>query len=103
MKYHITHERDGIYHGILVEGPSSEIAKNFFSSSHPNSRVCGIHEATMDDWRPGKPLLIVPDGWAPAPASAKPSLNETIKQAQTKAASSAQQTPGKEVTYSMDK
>lgn len=103
MKYHITHERNGIYHGILVDSPSVQIAENYFVSKHPDSRVCGIHEASMDDMKPGKPLLIVPDGWTPEPVNGSPSLTEIIKQAEVKAAGQTHQTHGKDITNSFEK
>ena len=61
MKYHITHEKNGIYHGLLVEARSQEIAEAYFREQKPESRLVGIHEARVEDMKPGKPLVVVPE------------------------------------------
>lgn len=62
MKYHITHEKDGRYHGILVEAPAQEVAETYFLKRHPDHRICDCHEARMEDFKPGKPVMVVPEG-----------------------------------------
>lgn len=103
MKFHITHKTDGIYQAILVDGPSAQIAQNYFTSKHPESRICGIHEACSDDMKPGKPLLVVPEGWTPGPANSVASLTEKIKQAEAKVTAQSSLSPSKAVTNSFEK
>lgn len=64
MKYHITHERNGIYHGLLMEAPSQEVAETYFLLTHPNHRICGTYEICSEDLKPGVPVevVVVPEG-----------------------------------------
>lgn len=61
MLYNISHKNNGVYQALLVEATSERIAKAYFKDQKPESVVLGIHEATMDDMRPGKPVMVVPD------------------------------------------
>lgn len=61
MKFHVSHKTDGVYQALLVEAPSEKIAEAYFREQKPESKVLGIHVATRDDMKPGKPVLVVPD------------------------------------------
>lgn len=63
MKYHITHEKNGIYHGLLVEACSQEVAEAYFREQEPENRFIDIHEARVEDMKPGKPVMVVPNGY----------------------------------------
>ena len=61
MKYHISY-KDGVCQAIIVEAPSAEVAEHYFLSQMPDARICGTHEASIDDMKPGKPVMVVPEG-----------------------------------------
>lgn len=61
MKYHISHEKNGIYQGLLVEAPAEDIAQKYFQEQNPENRLLGIREAKPEDFKPGKPVLVVPE------------------------------------------
>lgn len=67
MKYHVSHKNGdgpGSYQAVLVEATSQRIAEAYFREKKPESVVLGIHVATMDDMKPGKPVLVVPKEFA---------------------------------------
>lgn len=61
MMYNISHKNNGVYQALLVEAGSQKIAEAYFKEKKPGSEFLGIHEATRDDMRPGKPVMVVPD------------------------------------------
>ena len=49
MKFNVSHKTNGVYQALLVEARNQEIAEAYFKEQMPESRVLGIHEATIDD------------------------------------------------------
>ena len=62
MKYNISYERSGVYQTIIVEAPSVEVAEYYFASQKPDAMICGSDEARSYDIKPGKPVMVVPEG-----------------------------------------
>ena len=56
-KYNISYEMDGIYHALICEAESSGEAEVFFKMYKPVAKFIGIHEASSDDMKPGKPVI----------------------------------------------
>lgn len=63
MLFNVSHVRNGICQTLLVNARSAEIAEKYFKEQKPNNEFLGIHEATNDDKRPGKPVMWVPEGY----------------------------------------
>lgn len=59
-QYNISFERRGVYQANLIEAPSEAIAEAYYTKTHPDARVFGIHHARSEDKRPGKPVIQVP-------------------------------------------
>lgn len=71
LRFNISYEKNNVYCAIIVEAPTAEAAEQYFSSEEPTARICGLHKALIDDCKPGKPVLVVPDGWQTASLSPK--------------------------------
>lgn len=63
MLFNISHEKNGVYQTLLVEARSQELAESYFREQKPTNRFIGIHEARAEDYKPGKPLMVVPEGY----------------------------------------
>ena len=60
MIFNVSHVSNGIYQSLLVVAKSAEIAERYFREQKPDSKFLEIHEAEMDDAKPGKPVMRVP-------------------------------------------
>lgn len=60
-RYNISYIRNNIPQTVFVDAASSDIAGRYFMSQEPAATFCGIHKATVDDMKPGKPVMTVPD------------------------------------------
>lgn len=63
MKFNISHKTNGVYQTVLVEATTQEIAEAYFREKKPDSELLNIHEARTEDFKPGKPVLVVPDAF----------------------------------------
>ncbi len=63
MKFNVSYVRNTIPQTILVEAKTAELAESYFNSQKQDAQVYGVHEATADDYRPGKPVMVVPDDY----------------------------------------
>ena len=57
-QYNISYVRNDVPQTILVEAVSAEAAECYFKHERPSAVFCGIHEATADDMKPGKPVML---------------------------------------------
>lgn len=62
MKYHISYEKSGVYQAMIVDARSAAVAEHYLMSQKPDARICGTHEASIDDMKPGMPVLVVEEG-----------------------------------------
>lgn len=61
--FNISHISNGVYQSLIVVAKNEEIAEKYFREQKPASEFLGIHEATNDDKRQGKPIMRVPEGY----------------------------------------
>lgn len=61
MKYAVTFESNGIYHGNLAIADTEEQIKDYFKEQSKIRgkihRLIAVRPATMDDEKPGKPVI----------------------------------------------
>lgn len=77
-KYNISYERNNVSQAILVEAVSAEVAERYFKHETPDAKFYSIYEATVDDMKPGKPVMRA----RPFREGEKLSLNEKIQVAE---------------------
>lgn len=63
MLFNVSHVNRGIYQSLLVNARDMETAERYFREQKPESEFLGIHEATNDDRKPGKPVMWVPENY----------------------------------------
>lgn len=59
-QFNISYMRNSVPQTILAEASSANEAGRYFMCQEPDATFYGIHEATADDMRPGKPVMKVP-------------------------------------------
>jgi hypothetical protein len=86
-QYAITYEKNGLYHGILVNANDPDTARAFFLDHKPGATICGeVTPATADDQRPGKPCITAPEDFTvktPAEPEKMPTEPESPATVQT--------------------
>lgn len=55
--FEISYKKNGVYQSNLVDANSAEEAKAWYAKKHPDATILGVHPATSDSYKPGKPHL----------------------------------------------
>lgn len=59
MLYNVTFMRNDISHANLAEAPCPEAVYAWYAMYKPDARILGVSVATIDDQKPGKPVVTI--------------------------------------------
>lgn len=65
MRFEVTFEKNEVFQSNLIEARDSATATAFFKAYKPDAMIIEVTEATADSYKPGMPVIKVPEDFEP--------------------------------------